>query len=94
MMLDYCGTELAVLVALCVLMVFFLPAVHGPYSVIHCPATTLQVLSAAAQLRVTITQALGAALHHLIFELMLLSLPWVSVPASGSAMPADRILRC
>jgi hypothetical protein len=49
--------NLAVLVALCVLTIFFFPAIHGPYSVVHGPVTALQASRAASRLRVAIIYA-------------------------------------
>jgi hypothetical protein len=40
-----------VLAAFCVLVVFFLPALQGPYPAVHGPATALLSLRAAARLR-------------------------------------------
>ena len=41
------GCELAVLALLCVLTVYFFPAMQGPYSVVHGPATALLAARAA-----------------------------------------------
>jgi hypothetical protein len=42
---------LAVLAAFCVLLVFFFPALQGPYPAVHGPVTALLSLRAAARLR-------------------------------------------
>jgi len=42
---------LAVLAAFCVLVVFFFPALQGPYPAVHGPVTALLSLRAAARLR-------------------------------------------
>jgi hypothetical protein len=45
---------LAVLAAFCVLVVFFLPALQGPYPAVHGPATALLSLRAVARLRLDV----------------------------------------
>jgi hypothetical protein len=68
------GCELAVLTALCVLMIFFFPVMQGPYSVVHGPATALQAARAAARLRIIIVQgALDSLGNFLISPLVILS---------------------
>ena len=42
---------LAVLAGFCVLVVFFFPALQGPYPAVHGPVTALWSLRAAARLR-------------------------------------------
>ena len=50
---------LAVLAVFCVLVVFFFPALQGPYPAVHGPVTALLSLRAAARLRlVTIRNSL------------------------------------
>jgi hypothetical protein len=51
------GCELAVLAVVCVLTVFLFPSMHGPYSVVHGPATALLAVRAAARLQSAIVQA-------------------------------------
>lgn len=46
-----------VVTVLCVLTIFFFPAMQGPYSVVHGPVTALLSARAADGLRVTIVQA-------------------------------------
>jgi hypothetical protein len=65
------GCNLVVLAVLCVPMVFLFPAVQGPYSVVHGPATALQAARAVVRLRVAIAQAaLGAVSNHLVSSLV------------------------
>jgi hypothetical protein len=47
---------LAVLAAFCVLVVFFFPALQGPYPAVHGPVTALLSLRAAARLRLGIVR--------------------------------------
>lgn len=46
--------SLAVLAVFCVLVVFFFPALQGPYPAVHGPVTALLSLRAAARLRLGI----------------------------------------
>jgi hypothetical protein len=48
---------LAVLSTLCVLAIFFFPAMQGPYSVVHGPVTALLAARTAAGLRARITRS-------------------------------------
>jgi hypothetical protein len=57
MMVSRIGWELALLAVLCVVVVFFFPAMQGPYSAVHGPVTALQSAQAAARLRLAIVQA-------------------------------------
>jgi hypothetical protein len=74
MILGRAGRNLAVLAVLCVLMVFLFPAVQGPYSAVHGPATALQAARAAVRLRVAIAQAaLGSVRNYPIAPVVLFS---------------------
>src|ERR1700740_2245480 len=57
MILSRIGWELAVLAVLCVVAIFFFPAMQGPYSAVNGPVTALQSAQAAARLRVAIIQS-------------------------------------
>lgn len=57
MILSRMGWELAVLAVLCVVAIFFFPAMQGPYSAVNGPVTALQSAQAAARLRVAIIQS-------------------------------------
>lgn len=65
---------LAVLAVFCVAVVFFFPAIHGPYSAVNGPVTALQSARAAARLRVAIVQAA----FSLIKSALTPSLVWIS----------------
>ena len=45
---------LALIAVICVLSIFFFPAMRGPYSVVHGPVTALLAARAAAGLRMAI----------------------------------------
>ena len=91
------GRNLAVLATLCVLMVFLFPAVQGPYSVVHGPATALQAARAAVRLRVAIAQAaLGSVSNYPMSLLVFMT--WMS-PSQAELRSVgfsgyDTILRC
>ena len=78
-------------------MVFLFPAVQGPYSVVHGPATALQAARAAVRLRVAIAQAaLGSVSNYPISLLVFMT--WMS-PSQAELRSVgfsgyDTILRC
>ncbi len=57
MTLGRVGCFLAIAAVLSVLVVFFFPAMQGPYSVVHGPVTALLSARAAAGVRTAIVQA-------------------------------------
>lgn len=57
MTLGRVGCFLALVAVLSVLVVFFFPAMQGPYSVVHGPVTALLSARAAAGVRTAILQA-------------------------------------
>lgn len=91
------GCELAVLAVLGVLTIFLFPAMQGPYSVVHGPATALQAARAAASLQAAIVLGARRSLNNcLISPIVVLS--WMSFPEGGSqavTLPeCNTILRC
>lgn len=94
------GWELAVLatlVVLCVAVVFFFPAMDGPYSAVNGPVTALQSAQAAARLRVAITHAAFSLIHNAQIP----SLAWISFvtivpidPLAPASVQGSVILRC
>jgi len=78
-------------------MVFLFPAVQGPYSVVHGPATALQAARAAVRLRVAIAQAaLGSVSNYPVSLLVFMT--WMS-PSQAELRSVgfsgyDTILRC
>jgi hypothetical protein len=91
------GCELAVIALFCVVTIFFFPAMQGPYSVVHGPATGLLAARYATRLRNAIVQGARRLLAHGI-ACRLLLLSWQ--PPSGSVLPplalheCDLTLRC
>ena len=82
---------------LCVLVVFFCPAMQGPYSVVHGPVTAFQAARAAAGSRMAVVRA---ALSISLFSVV----PWIAKsisvvihsdgPPDSSTNGFDLILRC
>ena len=89
------GCELAILAVLCVLGIFFFPAIQGPYSVVHGPVTALLAARTAIRLRISIAQAALSA-HSLISRLTVLSrVPLWNKESQLTAIPEfSAILRC
>jgi hypothetical protein len=92
---------LAVVAVLCVLTIFFFPAIEGPYCVVHGPVTALLSIRASATLRMRMVRsgltAFGDRLHHAYQERALV----VPSPVSFTESPLDdfaasggSILRC
>jgi hypothetical protein len=92
---------LAVVAVLCVLTIFFFPAMNGPYCVVHGPVTALLSIRASATLRMRFMRSRLSALRdrlHRAYQAQVLLVPspvWFTgsqrddLAASGSA-----ILRC
>jgi len=89
------GCELAILAVLCVLGIFFFPAIQGPYSVVHGPVTALLAARAAIRLRISIAQA-ALSSHSLISPLAVLSRValWNKESQSAAVPEFSAILRC
>jgi hypothetical protein len=91
----------AILAVLCVLVVFFFPAMQGPYCVVHGPVTALLSIRAAAILRWRIVRAglktLGDRLHDAFAALTLVALGMVSAvdnPLDSLVAECTCLLRC
>jgi hypothetical protein len=91
------GSELAVLALVCVLTIFFFPAMHGPYSAVHGPVTALQAARAAIRLRIAIALCVRGLSANLIPS-PLVVLPWTGIAVAEfrpfSLAECDSILRC
>ena len=91
------GCELAVVITLCVLTIFFFPGIQGSYSVVHGPVTALRAAREAARVLTTIARsALKPIGIRLISAVVVLS--WTSFPEaapySATSPEDDTILRC
>jgi hypothetical protein len=51
------GDAFAPLAVICILGIFLFPALQGPYSVVHGPASALLAIRAAAKVQIAIAQA-------------------------------------
>jgi hypothetical protein len=97
MTLDRIGYGFAVLAVVCVLSVFFFPAIQGPYSVVHGPVTALLAVRAAARLRLVIQAGLNALRLWLACSLALM--PWAmmqieEIRFGSSSAGSCLVLRC
>lgn len=88
---------LTVLVVFCVAVVFFFPAMDGPYSAVNGPVTALQSARVAARLRVAIVQAAFSLVHSVQTP----SIAWNSFvivvciePLAPASFQGSTILRC
>jgi hypothetical protein len=91
------GCELAVVAVLCVLTIFLFPAMQGPYSVVHGPATALLAARAAARVQSLIVQGGFKCLANcLILSLVVLSWKLFAEGDAYSVTLPERnaILRC
>lgn len=90
------GCELPVLAVLCILTIFLFPAMQGPYSAVHGPATALLADRAALQLRGARVQAANCLRNCLITSLLELSGTGVSgLKFQPAILPeCNTILRC
>ena len=96
MNLDRIGYALAVVAVVCVLSVFFFPAMHGPYSVVNGPVTALLAARAAAALRIAIT---GLSVLGLWLSSALMLMSWATgliaeFLAGSLSTECNRVLRC
>lgn len=97
MNLDRIGCGFAILAVVCVLSVFFFPAMQGPYPVVHGPVTALLAVRAAARLRLAIQAGLNALQLWLACSLVLMT--WAMTPLEEFRLPSLSagnvlVLRC
>ena len=91
---------LAVLAVVCVLTVFFFPAVQGPYSAVHGPVTVMRAARAAAGLRMAVERAgLNCVRRHVRAAVVPMPsaaghAPEFRSKKSALATAADLTLRC
>lgn len=92
---------LAVIAVLCVLTIFFFPAMEGPYPVVHGPVTALLSIRAAAALRARIMRgglsALRNRLHRAFVSMTLLfwaPISTVEFQVDDLLAGCNSILRC
>jgi hypothetical protein len=90
------GDALATVALVCVLTIFLFPAMQGPYSAVHGPASALLAIRAAAKVRTAIVQAARRSLGALTSALVALCGMSVAEPDLYALTLPGRsaILRC
>lgn len=88
--------EFALVTILCVVILFFFPAVQGPYSAVHGPITALLSLQA----KVFLSLCLLLAATHLLAHCVAVCHLALRTPLDGPLLPASfdsehvAVLRC
>ena len=99
MRLNRIESALAVIAVVCVLSVFFFPALRGPYSVVHGPVTALLAARAASGLRMAIAgvrlvrNRMGCAGMQLAQSLWA-ELPFAEFDVNRGSATSGAVLRC
>ena len=98
---DRIDGTLALLAVVCVLTVFFFPAIEGPYCAVHGPVTALLSIRAAATLRLRMVRSGLTALRdrlHRAYQAQARFVPspvWLTEsPLDDLAASGASILRC
>jgi hypothetical protein len=78
--------QFALLVILCTIALFFFPAVQGPYSAVHGPATALLSLKA----QILLCLALLLAAMHLLARYVAVCHVAPEIWVDGTSLPASR----
>jgi hypothetical protein len=81
-------TLLALLAVICVLAVFFVHGMQGPYSVVHGPVTALLSARAAVGLRMAIVDAVSSA-PQIPLASPPASLSFIAVPVAWLEPPSS-----
>lgn len=92
-------SALAVIAAICVLTIFFFPAMQGPYSVVHGPVTALLAARAAAGLRtaiagVRVVRDRLTATRTAVARSLWVTFSSVEFPVNSLAATGSAVLRC
>ncbi len=89
------------LAVVCVLLIFFFPTVHGPYSVVHGPVTALLSMRAAANLRIRIVRSALVTMKGRLFRsglgfrrVLPAAVPVTRSPIDALSTDSSSILRC
>lgn len=90
---------LALIAVICVLSIFFFPAMRGPYSVVHGPVTALLAARAAAGLRMSIAgvQVVRdrlAGAHFAPAQSLGMAIPFLEFPNNSLSAECTSVLRC
>ena len=101
MAVDRIEGALAVVAVLCVLMIFFFPAMEGPYCAVHGPVTALLSIRASATLRMRMVRSGLTAMRdrlHRAYQARALVVPSLlrstESPLDDLAACGSSILRC
>jgi hypothetical protein len=99
MQLNRIGGALAVIAVVCVLSIFFFPAMRGPYSVVHGPVTALLAARAAVGLRMAIAGVRVVRDRMGCVRMPLARSVWTSLPftefrVSSLSTTSSAVLRC
>lgn len=90
---------LALIAVICVLSIFFFPAMRGPYSVVHGPVTALLAARAAAGLRMSIAGVRVVRNRLACAHVARAQSPWVTIPFlefpnNSLCAECSSVLRC
>jgi len=90
---------LALIAVICVLSIFFFPAMRGPYSVVHGPVTALLAARAAAGLRMSIAGVRHvrdrlAGAHFVWAQSLWMAIPFLEFPNNSLSAECGSVLRC
>jgi len=90
---------LALIAVICVLSIFFFPAMRGPYSVVHGPVTALLAARAAAGLRMSIARVRlvrdrVACAHAGRAQSLWMGIPFLEFPNNSLSAECSSVLRC
>jgi len=90
---------LALIAVICVLSIFFFPAMQGPYSVVHGPVTALLAARAAAGLRMSIAGVRHvrdrlAGAHFVWAQSLWMAIPFLEFPNNSLSAECSPVLRC
>jgi hypothetical protein len=90
---------LALIAVICVLSIFFFPAMRGPYSVVHGPVTALLAARAAAGLRMSIAGVRVvrdrlARTHAARAQSLGTASPFLEFPNNSLCAECSSVLRC
>lgn len=93
LMIRRLGNELGVLAIVGTVAIFLFPAVAGPYSIVHGPATALRAMRAWLLLLIALTLTLASSLQQLATRYAVV-LTFVSTTSRLDPLELSAILRC
>jgi len=92
----FASVAVVCVLTICVLSIFLFPAMQGPYSAVHGPASALLAVRAAAKVQTAIVQAALRSLGALTSPLVALCGMFVAETAHQTLILPERsaVLRC